>query len=74
MAQENRLSPPCQEFIGKARTAQSAFFACAADAQRLCADVEPGGGRIAACLGAKRDLVSPDCAHALDEARQVFGR
>jgi hypothetical protein len=35
--------------------------ACAGDAQRLCAGVQPGGGRIVACLRAHKDSVSERC-------------
>lgn len=43
--------------------------ACAADAKALCADVEPGGGRILQCLKTKQDQVSKDCIAALEDAR-----
>jgi Cysteine rich repeat len=38
--------------------------ACAQDAQRLCAGVQPGGGRILACLKAHKDQLSPQCRQA----------
>lgn len=43
--------------------------ACASDAKSLCADVEPGGGRILQCLKTKQDQVSKDCLAAIEEAR-----
>lgn len=43
--------------------------ACAADAKALCADVEPGGGRILQCLKAKQDQVSKDCLSAIEDAQ-----
>jgi len=38
--------------------------ACAEDAQRLCAGVPPGGGRIVACLKAHKDSLSDLCRKA----------
>jgi len=38
--------------------------ACAADAQRLCAGVQPGEGRIVACLKSHKDLLSDQCKQA----------
>jgi hypothetical protein len=38
--------------------------ACAEDAQRLCAGVQPGGGRIVACLREHKDSLSDQCKQA----------
>jgi Cysteine rich repeat len=38
--------------------------ACAEDAQKLCAGVQPGGGRIVACLKAHKDSLSDQCKKA----------
>ncbi|WP_348263307.1 cysteine rich repeat-containing protein [Telmatobacter sp. DSM 110680] len=38
--------------------------ACAADAQKLCADVPSGGGRIIACLKEHKDSLSDKCKKA----------
>ena len=38
--------------------------ACAADAQKLCAGVPPGGGRIVACLKEHKDSLSDQCKQA----------
>lgn len=35
--------------------------ACRADAERLCAGVERGGGRILDCLAGQKDKLSDDC-------------
>jgi hypothetical protein len=43
--------------------------ACAADVKKLCADVQPGGGRIRACIAAHRDELSEGCRDALQQAR-----
>jgi hypothetical protein len=39
--------------------------ACAADLQRYCRDVPPGGGRILRCLSRHADVVSQGCFQAL---------
>ena len=39
----------------------AAIRACAWDAKTFCDDVRPGGGRIAACLSAIRERLSPKC-------------
>ncbi|HWT65850.1 MAG TPA: cysteine rich repeat-containing protein, partial [Terracidiphilus sp.] len=38
--------------------------ACADDVQRLCAGVQPGGGRIVACLKEHKDALSDQCKQA----------
>ena len=38
--------------------------ACTDDAQRLCAGVQPGGGRVVACLKQHRDSLSDQCKQA----------
>ena len=38
---------------------------CKADVERLCPGVEPGGGRIKACLMANKEQMSVGCAQAL---------
>jgi hypothetical protein len=52
-----------------AQTASSqvsdARTACAADIQKLCAGVAPGGGRILACLKQHKDQVSNGCKQAI---------
>ena len=46
--------------------------ACAEDAQKLCAGVQPGGGRIVACLEEHKDSLSvsgkPVCEHRPSES------
>src|SRR5436305_15004309 len=39
-------------------------MACAADGQKLCAGVQPGGGRIVACLKDHKDSLSDQCKQA----------
>jgi len=44
--------------------------ACGPDVQRLCPGVQPGEGRIKACLMANKDQMSVGCAKALMKAKQ----
>jgi hypothetical protein len=39
--------------------------ACKVDLKTLCKDVQPGGGRMIACLRQNNDKLSPDCAAAV---------
>ena len=43
--------------------------ACRADVQKLCKEVQPGGGRIAACLKQHESEISPGCRERMAEAR-----
>ncbi len=43
---------------------------CAADAQRLCQGILPGGGRIHACLKSNAGRLSPACQQNLKDAQQ----
>lgn len=45
--------------------------ACAADLKKFCPDVQPGGGRIRACIAAHRDDLSQGCRDALLQARAL---
>ena len=42
--------------------------ACAADVETLCAGVEPGGGRIKACIKEHKDKLSANCLDTMLEA------
>jgi hypothetical protein len=43
--------------------------ACRADAQRLCGEVEPGGGRLLACLANQLGQLSPTCRSRVEPVR-----
>jgi Cysteine rich repeat len=49
---------------------EAAQAACSADLQQLCAGVQPGSGRMLACLKEHRDQVSPACKQAVMGALQ----
>ena len=55
-----------------AASAQSADprGACKADYDKFCAGIAPGGGKIIACLNAKRDQLSASCKTALDSRKK----
>ncbi|HMD06554.1 MAG TPA: cysteine rich repeat-containing protein [Candidatus Acidoferrum sp.] len=70
--------------VSPARAAQSAQAgdqqslaairaACAEDAQKLCAGVQPGGGRIVACLKEHKDSLSDGCRKAAGLATNPSG-
>jgi hypothetical protein len=47
--------------LGLAPGAYAQEKPCAADAARLCANIEPGGGAQIACLKAHKEELSPAC-------------
>ena len=47
--------------LGLVSVAQAQDKPCMADAARLCANVEPGGGAQIACLKAHKSELSPAC-------------
>ncbi|MGY4624969.1 cysteine rich repeat-containing protein [Bradyrhizobium sp. USDA 4486] len=44
--------------------------ACKADYDKFCAGIAPGGGKVIACLEAKRDQLSATCKTALDSRKK----
>jgi Cysteine rich repeat len=46
---------------------------CADDAKKLCASVQPGGGRILACLRDHKDSLSDQCKQAAQQAAGMSG-
>ena len=54
--------------------AMSLAQVCRTDYERLCHDVQPGGGRILGCLSASAEKLSPACRGALPDARALASR
>ena len=61
-AQSPPSQMPSQQAVADARAA------CATDIQNFCAGVQPGGGRIIACLKQHKDQVSDGCKQAVIKA------
>ena len=55
---------PSPQAVNEARAA------CDADIQKLCPGVQPGGGRILACLKQHKEAVSDGCKQAVLKATQ----
>ena len=78
-AHEDKLSPACsydlQEIVISLQTSnetlKEAVTACRADIAAKCGTVQPGKGRIAACLVAEKANVSKDCANAIEKVEKV---
>jgi Cysteine rich repeat len=54
--------------------AMSVARICRADYDRFCANVQPGGGRILACLSANAPRLSGPCRAAMPDAKSLASR
>jgi Cysteine rich repeat len=54
--------------------AADALTYCKSDVARLCPGVEPGGGRIIACLKEHKMEVSVGCAKAIQKMKAQMGK
>lgn len=59
------VTAPGAAMAQQSAAAQQAMQACRADYRALCSDVQPGGGRVLACLQQHADQVSEGCKQAL---------
>lgn len=55
---------------GRHQRTASLRDACSADSARLCNGVQPGGGRIKACIKSHQSELSDSCCAALSHAKQ----
>lgn len=56
-----------QSPTGDRAAAQAAVRACRADVARVCKGVQPGQGRVLACLREHREALSEDCRAQIDK-------
>ncbi len=56
--------------VAVAADASSVKNACADDVAKYCKDVKPGGGRIARCLKANENQLSPACKSSIEESKR----
>jgi len=54
--------------LGSTTVAQTRARACVDDIRKLCASVEPGEGRVAGCVTAHLNDLSPPCQNLIAEA------
>ncbi|MFL5309943.1 MAG: cysteine rich repeat-containing protein [Myxococcales bacterium] len=75
---ESDLSEACRNEgrkIGEERRERRGLMqdlqqSCQKDAQKLCSDVKPGGGRIARCLRSHKNELSQECIAAIEQAKE----
>jgi hypothetical protein len=74
-AHEDKISPKCAYELGETAGSVQAtsdllkdgVIACKAEMSGVCGKIQPGQGRIAACLIANRSTASKDCADAIQK-------
>jgi hypothetical protein len=72
-AHEDKISPKCAYELGQAAASVQAtldllkegVIACKAEIAGVCGKVQPGQGRVAACLIENKSTASKDCAEAI---------
>jgi hypothetical protein len=68
LADDQLPVPPASAQGPSQQAAADARAACGPDIQKLCTGVQPGGGRILACLKQHKDQVSDGCKQAVAKA------
>jgi len=68
---KEELSPGCKARLGKAaKRLRGVQKACEDDIMAFCANVEPGGGRIAQCLKANESQLSSTCKATIAKTKK----
>jgi hypothetical protein len=78
-AHDDKISPKCAYELGEtAGSAQATsdllkegVIACKAEISGVCGKIQPGQGRIAACLIANKSTASKDCADAIQKVEAM---
>ena len=78
-AHEDKISPKCAFELGETAGSVQAtsdilkdgVIACKAEITGVCGKIQPGQGRIAACLIANKSTASKDCADAIQKVEAV---
>ena len=78
-AHEDKISPKCAfelgETAGSVQATQDLLkdgvIACKAEITGVCGKIQPGQGRIAACLIANKSTASKDCADAIQKVEAM---
>jgi hypothetical protein len=69
MEHKDQVSEQCKELYHHVMEhrgdARQAMRACAPDAEKLCKDTQPGGGRVIECLKAHQSELAPACQQAM---------
>ncbi|MGB8331062.1 MAG: cysteine rich repeat-containing protein [Polyangiales bacterium] len=66
-----KLSAPCKQRVGQMKQIlKEVNKACEEDIHFLCEGIQPGGGRVAACLKQSESEVSAGCKARIAEAKQ----
>lgn len=63
------LAASLSAFPAKAQEMQDLRTYCKSDIERLCAGIQPGGGRILKCLKVKKKEMTVGCAQALQKLK-----
>ena len=78
-AHEDKISPKCTYELGEAAGSVQAtvdllkngVIACKAEITGVCGKIQPGQGRIAACLIVYKSTASKDCADAIQKVEAM---
>lgn len=78
-AHEDKISPKCAYELGETAGSVQAtsdllkdgVIACKAEISGVCGKIQPGQGRIAACLIANKSTASKDCADAIQKVEAM---